>query len=202
MKSAKRTLTILDLLRKTNRGPQVVLPKDAAAMIGITGVSSGWHCLDAGAGSAWLCGFVGNLIQPKGKLTSYERDERWYKVAKENIKMFGLEKIVKVKRGDVRQAPELKKADHLDLITLDVKEPEDVVPKAAHSLKPGGFIAIFSPHIEQQRRAIDAIRKSGSFTFVNTIETIQRPWQVSDFTHPEISGLLHTCFLTVARKRY
>jgi len=195
----KQTVTILDFLARSRRGPQVVLPKDAAALVGLTGVSGGWHCLDAGAGSGWLSGFIGNLVKPDGKVTSYERDERWFSVAKENIRFCGLEDTVKVKKGDIVRASELKKPNCLDLITLDVKEPELVVPSAAKALKHGGFLAVFSPHIEQQKRAIEAMVKTNAFK-IQTVETIQRPWQVNDFTHPEISGLLHTCFLTVARK--
>jgi len=200
MKTPKQTTNIFDALARCNRGPQVVLPKDAAAMVGLTGVCSGWQCLDAGAGSGWLSSFVGNLIKPSGKLVTYERDERWFAVAKENIAKVGLSDIVKVKKGDVIDATELKRENTLDLITLDVKEPELVAPKAAKALKPGGFIAVFSPHIEQQKRAIEAITETKKFSHVKTVETIQRPWQVNGFTHPEISGLLHTCFLTVARK--
>jgi tRNA (adenine57-N1/adenine58-N1)-methyltransferase len=196
---------ILDLLAKFKRGPQVILPKDAAALVGLTGVSSGWHCLDAGSGSGWLAAFVGNLIRPNGKLVSYERDERWFTVAKENIKAAGLDKIVKIKKGDIAKAPELKKANSLDLITLDAKEPELIVPKAAKALKSGGFLAVYSPHIEQQMRimtALSALPKAQQFVNIKSIETIQRPWHVGPgpFTHPEISGILHTGFWTVARK--
>jgi len=197
----KQTTTILDLLAKTKRGPQVITPKDAAALVGLTGVSSGWKCLDAGSGSAWLAAFVGNLIRPNGKLISYERDERWFSVAKENIRFCGLDKIVKIKKGDVIKAPELKKANSLDLITLDAKEPELIVLKAAKALKPGGFLAVYSPHIEQQIAVVNAMRKA-KFANIKSVETIQRSWHVGPgpYTHPEISGLLHTGFWTVARK--
>ena len=195
------TISILDLLAKTKRGPQVILPKDAAALVGLTGVGPGWRCLDAGSGSGWLAAFIGNLIKPNGKLVSYERDERWFAVARDNITFCGLDDIVKIKHGDVLQAAELKRAASLDLITLDIKEPELAVPRAAKALKPGGFLAVFSPHIEQQMKATEAMRNA-KFNQLKTVETIQRPWQVGPgpFTHPEISGLLHTGFWTVARK--
>jgi len=196
-----QTQNILDILAKFKRGPQVITPKDAAALVGLTGVSSGWHCLDAGSGSGWLAAFIGNLIQPNGKLVSYERDERWFEVASENIRFCGLSKIVKIKKGDIAKAPELKKADSLDLITLDAKEPELIVPKAARALKPGGFLAVYSPHIEQQIAVVGAMRKA-KFGKIQSVETIQRPWRIGPgpFTHPEISGLLHTGFWTVGRK--
>lgn len=201
------TQTILDILARAKRGPQVILPKDAAALVGLTGVSSGWHCLDAGSGSGWLAAFIGNLIRPNGRLVSYERDARWLEVAKANIKACGLEKIVIVKKGDIARAAELKKANSLDLITLDVKEPESVIVKAARALKPGGFLAVYSPHIEQQISVMTVLvklPKVQQFARMQTVETIQRPWHVGPgpFTHPEISGLLHTGFWTVARKRF
>lgn len=202
-----QTTSILDMLARTKRGPQVILPKDAAALVSLTGVSSGWRCLDAGAGSAWLAVFIGNLIKPNGKLTSYERDSRWCETAKENIKFCKLEKIITIKKGDIIKAPELKRPNSLDLITLDSKQPELVVPRAAKALKPGGFLAVYSPHIEQQKdiiTALAALPKAQQFVHVQTTETIQRPWHMGpgDFTHPEASGILHTGFWTVARKRY
>lgn len=203
----KTTNSIIPVLHKFNRGPQVITPKDAAALVGLTGLTSGWTCLEAGSGSAWLTAFIANIIQPNGKIVSYERDKRWLTVAKQNIKSAGLEKIAKIKKGDLIKAPELKRANAFDLIVLDMKEPELVVPRAARALKPGGFIAVYSPHIEQQIRIITALTKlpkAQQFHHIQTIETIQRPWHVGPgpFTHPEASGILHTGFWTVGRKPF
>ena len=65
--------TYQDFVKKFSRGPQVVLPKDASAVVGITGISSGLRCLDAGGGSAFLSTFIGNLVKPNGKVYTYEK---------------------------------------------------------------------------------------------------------------------------------
>jgi tRNA (adenine57-N1/adenine58-N1)-methyltransferase len=192
--------TIIDLLKKCRRIPQVVLPKDAAQIIAITGVSHGWKCLDAGSGSGFLALFLGHLVQPDGKVITYERNKRFAENVKKNIELCGLEKTVKIKNKDILKGfPERS----LDLVTLDMMHAEKIVPKAHKAMKPGAWIVVYSPHIEQQKRVIEEMKKL-SFTQVKTLENIQREWLVnnykSGYTHPKPSGILHTGFMTFARK--
>ncbi|HHO57204.1 MAG TPA: SAM-dependent methyltransferase, partial [Thermoplasmatales archaeon] len=43
--------TLADIMKKLRRGAQIVMPKDAAQIVAITGATKGWRCLDAGSGS-------------------------------------------------------------------------------------------------------------------------------------------------------
>ena len=69
-------MSFIDQLKKCKRGPQVILPKDAGSIAAITGVSSGWKCLDAGGGSGFLSLFLGNLVRPGGKVSAYEKPQK------------------------------------------------------------------------------------------------------------------------------
>lgn len=188
--------TIIDLLHKCSRGPQVVTPKDAAQVVAVTGVTKGWKCLDAGAGSGFLSLFLGNIVGPEGKVTGYEKEKRHYEIVKKNINFCSAENV-KVKNKDILKGFTEKK---LDLVTLDMKSAEKMVAKVSKALNYGGWLVVYSPHIEQQREVRDKMKNSG-FTSIKTIENIQRSWTTDyGFSHPKYQGLMHTGFLTFGRK--
>jgi tRNA (adenine57-N1/adenine58-N1)-methyltransferase len=188
--------TIIDLLKRCKRGPQVILPKDAASIAAVTGLRSGWKCLDAGGGSGFLALFIGNLVQPKGKVTTYEKRKEFFDIILSNIRTCRLERAVKAKNRDFSKFVE----KGLDLITLDMKGAETLIKKCHKALKPGGWLCVYSPHIEQQKTAVAEMRKH-KFQEMQTIENILRPWQVTEgFTHPYPSGIVHTGFLSFGRK--
>ncbi|MEM2509031.1 MAG: methyltransferase domain-containing protein [Candidatus Thermoplasmatota archaeon] len=187
---------VIDLLTKCRRGSQVVLPKDACQIVAITGISYGWRCVDGGSGSGFLAIFLGNIVGKKGKVYTYEKRKEFYEIAKRNIEFCGMEKIVKIKNEDIKNFRER----NLDLITLDMKNSHEIVGKAKKALKPGGWLVVYSPHIEGQISCLNEIRKNG-FLIYSTIENIQRKWKsIGGYTHPEPSGILHTGFMTFARK--
>jgi len=77
---------------------------------------------------------------------------------------------------------------------------EKLVKKCYSALKSGGWLCVYSPHIEQQIAARNAMEKNG-FIMVKTMETIQRNWSsLKGFTHPRPSGIVHTGFITFGRK--
>ncbi len=184
-----------DMLRKCRRGPQIITPKDAAQVVAATGVCSGWRCLDAGGGSGFMSLFLGNIVKPGGRVYAYEKEKRFADIIKHNIKLCGMENVIMLKNKDALKGISEKK---LDLVTLDMIKAESMVTKAYAALKTGGWLCVYSPHIEQQKKVVEAMKK---FSFLRTIETMQREWQVEDgYTHPRPSGILHTGFMTFGRK--
>lgn len=187
--------TFIDLLRKCRRGAQIVTPKDASQIVAVTGLSQGWKCLDAGSGSGFLAIFIASIVGEKGKVVTYEKRKEFYEIAKRNIEISGM-KNIKIKNEDVKNFREC----NLDLITFDMKDSVSLIEKANKNLKYGGWLVIYSPHIEQQIEAIKEMRKN-DMQIHGTIETIQRRWKsLYGYTHPESSGILHTGFMTFGRK--
>ncbi len=185
--------TIIDVLKFSRRMPQVVLPKDAGLIVAETGLSRGWNCLDAGGGSGFLTMFIANLVKP-GKVYCYERNEKFYKNILKNVEMSGLKNIL------VRNEDAFKfKEKNLDLITLDMVGAEKLVEKCFKRLNVGGWLVVYSPHIEQVKSVVEEMRRVG-FSDVRTKENIVREWKVDTHTHPIPSGIVHTGFLTFGRK--
>jgi len=184
-----------DLLKKKmKRLPQIIMTKDAALILAYTGVKSGNLAVDAGCGSGFLAIFLANYIKP-GKLVTYEINRQFAKVAKENIKSSGL-KNIRFKMKDVRKGIDEK---NVNLVTLDMQYCEKVVKHAYKSLKAGGWLVVYSPYVEQVKKVVKEIEKM-DFTQIKTVENIVREWQVRDHTLPMRSGIMHTGFLTFARK--
>lgn len=189
--------TISDLLKKCKRSAQIVMPKDASQIVSITGLKAGWRCLDAGTGSGFLSIFIGNIVGKKGRVYTYEKRRDFYEIAKKNIEMCGLNNIT-IKNEDVKNFRER----NLDLITFDFKDSHTLIKKAKNRLKKGGWLVIYSPHIEEQIVAIEEMRNNDMRIYA-TVENIQRKWKsIHGYTHPEPSGILHTGFMTFSRRAF
>lgn len=187
---------ITDILEKrVKRLPQVITPKDIGLIISYTGIGPGSLVVDAGTGSGFLAIFLANSIKP-GRVVTYEKDKRFLKVAKENIRASGLSKFIKLKKKDITKGIDEK---NVDVVTLDMKDAEKVVKHAYNALKPGGYLVVYSPYIEQVISVTKEVEKKNFFD-IKTVENIVREWQVEKHTRPKTVGLMHTGFLTFARK--
>ncbi|NIO44394.1 MAG: methyltransferase domain-containing protein [Candidatus Aenigmarchaeota archaeon] len=184
---------VTDFLRKAKRGPQIILPKDLGLIVSVTGCSPGWKTVDAGTGSGFLTLFLGNL---GCRVYSYEKEKRFFNIAKKNLKNYGLKNVV-IRNSDITKGIKEK---NVDLVTLDMKNPEKVIKHAFKSLKLGGWIAIYSMHIEEVKKVFKELKKY-DFTNLKIVENLNREWQsIKQFTRPKTYMLAHTGFLTFGRK--
>ena len=85
-----------------------------------------------------------------------------------------------------------------DLLTLDTGDAAAIVERAPELLVAGGFVAVYSPFVEQTRAAALAAREAGLDP--TTYETIQREMDFgSRGSRPSTAGVGHTGYLTFAR---
>lgn len=185
--------SIIDMLKKAKRGPQIIMPKDAGVIISTTGCSLDWKVVDAGTGSGFLSMFLANI---GCKVYSYERKKEFYEIAKKNANNFGLKNLF-IKNADITKG--IKEKD-VDLVTLDMQYPEKAVKHAFKALKTGGWLAVYSMHIEEVKKVYEELKKH-NFVEIKILENIQREWQsLGKLTRPKNYMLAHTGFLTFARK--
>lgn len=184
---------ITDFLKKAHRGPQVILPKDVGLILSVTGCAPGWKVVDAGSGSGFLEMFLGNL---GCNVYGYEKVKGFYVISKKNMERVGLKNVF-IRNADITKG--IKEKD-VDMVTLDMKNPEKVVKHAFKALKAGGWLAVYSMHTEEMRKVVAEMRKY-EFASITMLECIHREWQsIKQFTRPRNFMLAHTGFVSFARK--
>jgi tRNA (adenine57-N1/adenine58-N1)-methyltransferase len=185
-----------DLLQHSRRGPAVVLPKDAAAIISHSGLSCGDVVVDIGTGSGWLASQLAHAVGPKGKVTTYEIRKEFALLAEKNFKFLELNNV-KVKLQDATKKIAEKNAD---LITVDLPVPCDILKNAEKSLKSSKFLVAYCPQITQVIKFSSSLEKH-NFKLEKVIEIQEREWNVHDkVCRPQHNALTHTAFLVFARK--
>jgi tRNA (adenine57-N1/adenine58-N1)-methyltransferase len=187
--------TINDILeKKIKRTAQVILPKDAALILAYTGIPSNSLVIDLGTGTGYLVIFLANYLS-KGKIITYEKNREFAKIASENIKASGL-KNIELKRKDVSKGMKERNAD---LVTIDLQHPEKFIKLAYRVLKPGGWLVVYSPTVEEMLKVKKEIKKF-EFPQPLAVENIVREWKLEKTTRPKTMGIMHTGFLIFARK--
>ncbi len=181
-----------DLWQRVKRGPQITHWKDLGLVTAITGIGPGWHIVEAGSGTGFSTCFFANIVGEDGHVYSYEKNPRFLRLAQENVKQCGLENRVTFKLRDVYEGGFDEK--NVDMVFLDLAEPWLAFEHAWNALKPGGFLIIYVPTVEQLLKC-----KSEGFTEPEIFEVIVREWKHSP-TRPKNTGLLHTAFIIKMRK--
>lgn len=185
-----------DYIELMERKCSIILPKDIGIIVAKTGLGSGFRVLDAGTGAGATALHFGNIVGKEGEVYSYEIREDFAEIAERNIKGFGLENV-QVKCTDVTEGIEEK---NLDLIFLDLPKPWDAAEYAKEALKVGGYIATYTPFVEQVQILQRVLKKVG-LSEVESFECIFRGIEVTNKgTRPKTRMAGHTGYLTFARK--
>ncbi|MDI6889018.1 MAG: methyltransferase domain-containing protein [Methanocellales archaeon] len=182
-----------DFFRHCKRTGAPMMPKDVGIILAYTGLCPEDTVLDAGTGSGILAIYLGSIAK---KVITYERNEEFVKIARENIEAAEL-RNVEVRHADiVSEIPHMRRK--FDLITLDMKDAAMVVPHVKKVLKPGGFLATYSPFFEQTEDVRVAIDRVG-FRSVQTLECVERELEFTRRGTRPSTHVAHTGFITIAR---
>ncbi|UPV73273.1 tRNA (adenine-N1)-methyltransferase [Halorussus limi] len=188
-----------DLFNHFERTGAPMMPRDVGLIVGHTGVAAGDRVLDAGTGTGVLSAYLGRA---GADVTTYERDPEFAEVARENMELADVSDRVDVRAGDLTEALADDSADlgEFDVLTLDTEDAPDVVARAPDLLARGGYVAVYSPFVEQTRETVESAREAG-LADVETFETIQRRMDFDDRgSRPSTAGVGHTGYLTFARR--
>jgi tRNA (adenine57-N1/adenine58-N1)-methyltransferase len=191
--------TYPELVLNLPRQAQVIYPKDAAMIVVFGDVFPGATVVEAGVGPGALTMALLRAIGPSGRLVSYDCREDHRQMAADNVaRFFGPAPQWTLKEGDVYEAIE---ETAIDRLILDLPEPWRVLECAAKSLSPGGVLVGYVPTVLQVKALVDALHVHEAFAAVETFETLQRYWHVSETSiRPEHRMVAHTGFLTTARR--
>ncbi|MDE1820491.1 MAG: tRNA (adenine-N1)-methyltransferase [Euryarchaeota archaeon] len=186
-----------DLVSQMRRRAQIITPKDALSLLYLAGVRPGAFVLEAGTGSGGLTLFLATMVGESGHVVSYDRRPEHQKVARENLERSGLLSRVTLRIQDVTHGFDVREADS---VILDLPEPWRVLASAKESLRPGGYLATYTPTFNQLEQSVRAMREAG-FEGVRALELLERGLHVGEGgTRPEFEMLGHTGFLAAGRR--
>lgn len=189
-----RKLRDPDLFHHFERTGAPMMPRDVGLILGHTGVAGGDQILDAGTGTGVL---AAAMARAGATVHTYEIDADFAEVARKNMELAGVSDSVDVRSGDVTE--HLADRPEFDVITLDTADAAAVVSEARQLLVPGGFVAVYSPFVEDSRDVVEAAR-GANLSDIRTFETIQRRMDFDDRgSRPSTAGVGHTGYLTFAR---
>jgi len=187
---------INDYIQLMDRRCSIILPKDLGILAAYTGLGCGQRVVEAGTGAGAATIFLANLVGETGEVFSYEVREDFVNVAQKNIRGFGLINVT-VKFQDVAQGIE---EDDVDLVFMDLPKPWEIVEHARDALKLGGYLAAYTPYIDQVK-LLRRILKKRKFGEMTSLECILREMEVKDKgIRPKTRMTGHTGYLTLARK--
>lgn len=187
---------INDYIQLMDRRCSIILPKDLGIITAYTGLGSGQQIVEAGTGAGAATIFLGNLVGENGHVFSYELREDFSQIAEKNVKGFGLENVT-LKCQDVVEGID---EENVDLVFLDLPKPWEVVEHARDALKSGGYLAAYTPYIDQVK-LLTRILKKRKFSEIKSVECLVREIEVKDKgVRPKTRMTGHTAYLTFGRK--
>lgn len=186
-------LIMFGIRRKT----QIVYPKDSAYICLKLGLRPGMRVLEVGLGSGAMTAVMANILGPEGKVYAYEREDRFIKNAKENLKLTGHLQWIEIKRRDILEEG-IDETD-LDAGFVDMREPWKVLSLIKESLKKTAPVAFILPTTNQVSELLTALQKA-VFIDITVEEIIQRPYKpVPDRLRPVDIMSAHTGYIVFAR---
>jgi tRNA (adenine57-N1/adenine58-N1)-methyltransferase len=189
--------TLGEFVRQMPRGPQIIYSKDLGNIVAFADIFPGATVVESGLGSGALTAALLRAVGDQGRVITYEVDEAVPPRAMANIRqVIPNPANLTVTIGDVYQGIAERQVDR---VVLDVPEPWQAVPGVAEALVMGGIMISFLPTILQVHRLVGALEEDGRFQMVETVETLLRPWHVTERSvRPAHRMVAHSGFLTTA----
>jgi len=178
-----------DFFAYGKRSGAPMLPKDIGLVIAYTGMNHRDDVLDAGTGSGIAAIYFGGVA---GSVKTYEIRPEFSTLAMKNIAESKLTNVEAVAKDF------LNAEGSFDVVHLDLQiQPEHVI-HAFSLLKSGGYLACYTPFLEQMAIVVDAA--TPLFREVHTHELIEREMTRSKRGTRPSTSVSHSGYVTIARK--
>ena len=178
-----------DFFTYGKRSGAPMLPKDIGLVIAYTGMNHNDDVLDAGTGSGIAAIYFGGVAR---SVKTYEIRPEFSNLAKKNISEAKLPNVEAI-------AKDFLDADgSFDVVHLDLQIQPEHVTHAFSLLRTGGYLACYTPFLEQMAIVVDAA--TPLFREVHTHELIEREMTRSKRGTRPSTSVSHSGYVTIARK--
>jgi tRNA (adenine57-N1/adenine58-N1)-methyltransferase len=197
--------TLRETLSHLKRRTQVIYPKDQGIILMWGDILPGQRILESGIGSGAMTISLLRMSAPGGRVVSVEKRPEHAEDALKNLRrlvpeLMGSHELL-IGGIEDPDLPSRLGPDLFDRILLDLPEPWGALPHLAEVLRPGGILLSWVPTPLQVHTFSQALKESGFFHMVQTVEAIVRDWETGPTSvRPAHRIVGHTGFLTVARK--
>ncbi len=189
--------TVYDFLMKLKRVTQIIYPKDIGYILLRLNVGPGKTVLECGTGSGSLLIAFAHAVGETGRVITYEKEERFQQVARENLARFGLLDRV-IFRGEA--AGRFQEEEEVDAVFLDLKTPWDLLEAAWKALKGGAPLGVLLPTANQVSQTLKALERL-PFVGTDVLEIMLRFYKTNpERFRPEDRMVAHTAYLLFTRK--
>lgn len=189
---------INDYIELMKRNCSIILPQDLGLVIGFSGIGYGNKIVESGTGAGSSLLFFANIVGPEGHVYSYEIRDDFVEIIRKNIDGTDFDNIT-LYNQDVTEGFE-EEDNSIDLVFIDLPKPYDVIEDAYRILKTGGFIAVYTPYVEQFQIVNKVLGKTG-FKHISIKEGNVREIEIkNNKTRPNSRMAGHTGYITFARK--
>ena len=180
------------------RETQIIYPKDASYICFQLNLKNGYKVFECGTGSGALTMFMANMVMKDGKVVTFEKRERFLKIAKKNLHRMNLIDFVELKLKDLEKE-DIDESD-FDAAFLDTKEPWRLIEKVEEVLKPGARLGILVPTVNQVQEILKFFEKTKFFD-ISVKEILMRNYKtLYERLRPEDIMIGHTGYLIFGTK--
>jgi tRNA (adenine57-N1/adenine58-N1)-methyltransferase len=178
-----------DFFEFAKRSGAPMLPRDIGLVIAYTGMNRDDIVLDAGTGTGIAAIYFGGIAD---KVTTCEVRPDFARIAEANIRDAGLANV-EVLASDV-----LDIRGSYDIVHFDMTITPEHVRHAHSVLKPGGYLACYTPFLEYLFGVMDEAEPL--FSELKSVECIEREMSRTKRGTRPSTRVGHTGYLTIARK--
>jgi len=176
------------------RETQIVYPKDAFYIAYKLNLDKSKTVFEFGTGSGALTAVLSKLAK---YVVSYEKREKFYKLAKKNLERFNLLENVKLINEDFLYCKEEKES--FDAGFVDVKEPQVYLEKILYVLKKGGSLGFLLPTTNQVVGLLSELESK--VCNIEVLEILLRKYKTNPHRlRPEDRMVGHTAYLLFCKK--
>jgi tRNA (adenine57-N1/adenine58-N1)-methyltransferase len=189
--------TIYDYVMKSKRSTQIVYPKDLGFIAARTGLKNGSRVLEVGTGSAALTTFMASIVKPNGHVYTFDINENFLAIARQNLEKAGMSEYVTIHNIDVRGGISLT---DIDIAIVDLGDPWSVLKEVHQALKGSGSFAAICPTMNQLEKTSTELKQNGYVDVESTELMIRNIEAREGMTRPSMRMIGHTTYLIFARK--